>query len=99
MGKQVTQPMNYGVQFSLLQGNQGQSRPTLDGLRLQELWLVAELESALVYGEPRTSPFFFLSSDCMPTLWPWMVEMHSNCLQVLQLYPEGAVPGPCAALL
>ncbi|MEJ1282670.1 transmembrane protein 59 [Cricetulus griseus] len=61
--------------------------------------LGTELESALVYGEPRTSPFFFLSSDCMPTLWPWMVEMHSNCLQVLQLYPEGAVPGPCAALL
>ncbi|GAB1288710.1 Low density lipoprotein receptor class A domain-containing 1 [Apodemus speciosus] len=37
--------------------------------------------------------------DCVPALWPWVVALHANCVHILQLCPEGSVPGRSTALL
>lgn len=54
-------------------------------------------------GIPRYTSFSSvgscLPSDSMPTLWPWVVALPLDFLQVLWLYPKEPLPGPRAALL
>lgn len=83
-GEQVTQPVSYGVQVSLLQGNREHSHPAVDSLRLQELWHGAGLESALVCREPRTSSSALVSPvtvcpPCGPGWWPCTPTVFRYC--------------------
>lgn len=66
-----------------------------------EPWQVSAVGSALdIPGHYSCSSVVSCSSsDCVPTLWPWVVALPPNCLHVLWLYPEEPLPGPCAALL
>lgn len=59
------------------------------------------LGSALVHGSPGRSSCSSAGSfpRSVPALWPWVVALPLDRLQVLRLHPEEPLPGPRAALL